>query len=248
MSALGLVKELLPRFVRLPLLRLRAKATLRANADRSPKDIFGEIYQNRAWSAPDDKRYDFDSGPGSAEYYAVPYIDAIREFSAAHNLASVVDLGCGDFRVGRLLAPHFEKYVGVDVVDALIERNRRLYASERIDFLCRDIINEQIPRGDLCLVRQVFQHLSNAQISGVLPKLAQFRYCIVTDSQPLDIDGFRPNLDKPAGVYSTAYFHSGLRLDRPPFNLANVRTFLEIKHAENPELMIRSFLLDFDQR
>jgi hypothetical protein len=46
---------------------------------------------------------------------------------------------------------------------------------------CADIIEDKLPEGDLCLIRQVLQHLSNRQISRVLANCTKFPYLVVTE-------------------------------------------------------------------
>ena len=78
-----------------------------------------------------------------------------------------------------------------------------------------------IPNGDVHLVRQVFQHLSNAEIAHALGRLANSPCLIVTEGQPLESAG-PINPDKPAGGnvrFDTATGRgSGVELDKAPFN------------------------------
>jgi hypothetical protein len=86
--------------------------------------------------------------------------------------------------------------------------------------------SEQLPPAELCLIRQVLQHLSNAQISAILAKLGAFPYVIVTEHQPADQDFIFANVDKVHGPFTRLFSGSGVYLDEPPFNL-NVQLLLE---------------------
>ena len=66
-------------------------------------------------------------------------------------------------------------------------------------------------------VRQVLQHLSNVQISALLPKLARYKYLIVTEHVPRG--PFRPNVDKPMGPGTRLAEASGVVLEACPFGL-----------------------------
>ncbi|MDE3114819.1 MAG: methyltransferase domain-containing protein [Pseudomonadota bacterium] len=154
----------------------------------------------------------------------------------------MVDLGCGDFRVGRLIAPHVERYAGVDVVPELIDHNAKQCAMPNVAFHCLDITRDALPPGELCLVREVFQHLSNAQIRSALTGMRQYRYCIVTEAQSANLAGFRPNRDRPAGTSARSFFGSGIRLDLPPFNMDGVEVLFEIPWPEEKNIVLRSFL------
>src|SRR5690349_14301998 len=66
---------------------------------RSPQHIFSEIYRAKLWGGD---RQDFFSGYGSHDQRAVDmYVDAVAKFLAAIPGAKTVDLGCGDFNVGK---------------------------------------------------------------------------------------------------------------------------------------------------
>ncbi|HWO73694.1 MAG TPA: class I SAM-dependent methyltransferase, partial [Dehalococcoidia bacterium] len=162
------------------------------------------------------------SGSHNAEIVA-PYVRAVTEWLQANGgeRMTLVDLGCGDFAVGSQIAPHVARYVGVDVVAPLIEANNRRFGSDRVRFERRDIVSDDLPEGDVCTIRQVFQHLSNAQIAEVLRKTARYRWLIVTDHES---DRMKvPNLDKPIGSSTRLYLRSGVVLTEPPFNLPRDR-------------------------
>jgi hypothetical protein len=80
-----------------------------------------------------------------------------------------------------------------------------------------DIAADDLPSGDCAIVRQVLQHLSNAEIQLILPKLLNFRYLIVTEHIP---EGdFKANLDIISGQGIRLKKKSGVDLLAPPFNL-----------------------------
>jgi SAM-dependent methyltransferase len=136
----------------------------------------------------------------------------------------VVDLGCGDFSVGHALveqAPHIS-YVGCDIVPDLIAHHAKQHAGDRVQFQEIDIVADALPQGDVCLIRQVLQHLSNDDIKQLLAKLKQYPVVFVSESQPRIIKG-PVNPDKPVG--SGVRFDwrvgvgRGVELDQPPFGL-----------------------------
>src|SRR5262249_7408145 len=95
-------------------------------------------------------------------------------------------------------------------------QNRRKYPE--VDFRVLDAVSDDLPSGDVALIRQVFQHLSNQQVSNILPKLCQYKYAVVTEHVPGSVN-FIPNLDKATGADHRVNFGSGLVLTEPPFNL-----------------------------
>jgi SAM-dependent methyltransferase len=204
----------------------RAKAILRdwQNRGLSAQDVFTKVYAEKMWG---DGSETFYSGPGSNEEAAAPYADFVTRFIAEHQIRSVVDLGCGDFRVGRMITSSGVSFTGVDVVQPLIDENSRRFASETIRFQCLDIVRDALPDGDLCLIREVFQHISNAQISAVLAKLNKYKYVLFTDVQPEDTSGYGINRDKVHGASSRLVHKSCLKLEESPFNVKTVRLVFE---------------------
>jgi SAM-dependent methyltransferase len=218
-------------------------AQLRApNANRPVKDVFSEIYRRNLWGGAPGT---FSSGTGSKSAQAADYANFVNALIKSRGIQKVVDLGCGDYRVGRLLRQHEVSYVGVDIVPDLILRNTREFSNESTTFLCRDIITDDLPEGDLCLVRQVFQHLSNEQITQILKRLATYPLVLVTEHQPAAGLLTAPNLDKPHGPDTRLVEGSGVYLDSGPFNM-EVELVIESR-VEQPVVSegecIRSFLI-----
>ncbi len=160
-------------------------------------DAFSQIYESGLWGG---ERDEYFSGLGSREPRIVgPYVDSVRAFADSfQSKLDAVDLGCGDFSVGAQIRSAFNTYRAYDVVPAVIDQNRRQYDGWNVEFGCIDIVEHPLPPGDVVMLRQVLQHLSNAQIARVVPKLTNYRYLIITEHLPGNAD-FRPNLDMPMG-------------------------------------------------
>ena len=140
------------------------------------------------------------------------------------------------------------RYVGVDVVRPLIDRNNQLFGTRDISFECLDIAKDDLPNGKLCLIRQVFQHLSNANIKAVLPKLEKYKFVLVTEHFPSDTELEIINKDIPSGSDTRVRWKSGVYLDRPPFNVQNSTLFYEFKSdwttdTLNEPTVIRTYLI-----
>ncbi len=160
------------------------------------------------------------SGAGSDHSVTAPFVDVVLRFVRERGINSLVDLGCGDFRVGSQLASSVRSYIGVDIVPNMIAENAKQYGRENVTFLCRDITSETLPFAELCIVRQVLQHLSNRQIAAALANLRQFPFVIVGEHHPAKL--YRPNLDKATDHGTRISFGSGVYLGKPPFELNNL--------------------------
>ena len=195
----------------------------------APKDTFKRIYDRGYWGRSKERGEKYYSGSGSHGGEIVErYISAVSGFlQSLDHKPDVVDLGCGDFAVGTRLRPMCGRYVAVDVVEGLIERNKLRYGKDRVDFRVVDMINDELPDGEVVFIRQVLQHLSNSDIAQVVPKLsAKFRFLILSEHLALS-DGFVPNLDQTRGPdirIDIGKGGSGVVLTEQPFNLKVKRT------------------------
>ena len=234
-----IVKKLVPQSV----LDWRARRIVARQQEyfgsKTAAETFTEIYQNNLWGGDAGEFY---SGSGSDEKYAAKYAATIQKFVSENDIKKVVDLGCGDFRVAsKFVSPEFH-YTGVDVVPNLIEHLQKNYGTETIEFRCLNIVEDELPIGDLCLIRQVLQHLSNLEIAQVLENCRKFKYLIVSEEFPADNSEFQPNKDIAHGLHTRVYFNSAIALDKPPFNLQNVSAILSAETEENT--ILRSFLIE----
>jgi SAM-dependent methyltransferase len=225
--------------------------TKRKDGQLSLKEVFTKIYAENLWQEADASHNgrDFYSGPGSADELARPYADCVNRFIEENNIRSVVDIGCGDFRVGQMIAKPSISYTGIDIVEPVIQDNLARFGTEHVTFRCLDVTIEDLPSGDLCLVREVLQHLSNTEITAILAKLRKYNWAIVTECQPGPIGTFKPNRDKSHGRTSRAAFNSGVVLDAPPFNIPHVKLMLEVpipaclQDEFGKQARIRSFVI-----
>jgi 2-polyprenyl-3-methyl-5-hydroxy-6-metoxy-1,4-benzoquinol methylase len=189
-----------------------------------PRELFRVIYADGIWGSSGDPNEQFFSGTGSHDTsFVETYYAAVEKFVRRFpQMLTVADLGCGDFAIGSRLRPLFSKYTACDVVEPLIERNRQRFASLDVDFRVVDLTTDPLPPADVVIIRQVLQHLSNAQIQAAIAKIPHaYRYLILSEHLPFS-DDFVPNLDKPAGPHTRLDSGgpvSGVVLTAPPFNL-----------------------------
>ena len=179
------------------------------------KEVMDQIYEIKLWGG---KNYDFYSGEGSHRPEILnPYTDVLISFLRSFDKPlAICDLGCGDFNVGKVLVKHTEYYVAVDIVKELIERNKKKFKEPNLEFQCLDLSIDNLPFGDCALLRQVLQHLSNAEVHKILNNLSAYKYVILTEHLP---EGdFEPNKDIISGQGIRLKKNSGLNVLAPPFN------------------------------
>lgn len=202
-------------------------------AGRTSEEIFTEIYERGIWgqSRTGERYY---SGSGSHdEAITGPYIAAVEAFlDSFPEKPDVVDLGCGDFAIGARIKQKCKQYVACDIVPSLIEHHRAAHAGSDVRFEIVNLARDPLPAGDIAFIRQVLQHMSNAEIAAAIPKLkAQYRYLIVTEHVPAG--EFVPNKDKAPGADIRTANGSGVVLTAEPFSLSVIEARLLCEGEEH---------------
>ena len=192
--------------LRLHAWRLRDEVRHRVRGRAHRRQIFERIYDRNLWGDPESA-----SGGGSG----TSATDAIRRELPAvferFGIRSMLDAPCGDFHWMRHVAGTLDHYVGVDIVRDLIERNARLYGTDRIRFACADIVVDRLPRADAVLCRDCFIHLPTRLIRAALEnfRASGVRYLLLTNDRNVEtyhdipIGSFRPvNFTRPPFSFS----------------------------------------------
>lgn len=236
MSIRQLLRPLIPASVREWRWQRRKRIFARDVASLPLGEKFDAIYRGRYWGHSSDGN--LSSGNGTRDYRLTePYIAAVATLLQAFpEKPTVVDLGCGDFEIGRRVRPFAGRYIGCDVSAAIIEQDWARYAGDAgLEFHVLNAVDSPLPGGDVLTIRQVLQHLSNADILQVLPKLQAYPFVVVTEDVP---EGeFTANADHQSGFsVRTIEGNSGVDLAQPPFNLRfkSSRVICEVKNTEAP--------------
>lgn len=163
---------------------------------------FSEIYDRNEWG--------YGSGVGSLPLNNVAYINFIRMFIERNNIQSVVDFGCGDWQFSRFIGWAGVLYTGFDIVEDVIQNNKRYFARETISFHTYTPETD-LPAADLFLCKDMFQHIPNNSIRSYLDMFkARGRFLLITNDDWPD-----------EGRTNTEIVQVGwrpVRLDLPPFS------------------------------
>ena len=225
------LEKLLPPFI----LRWSKFSSWSRWKNKSNQEIFEEIYTNKIWGKSPNSADVFFSGGGSHEADIVSsYVKSVKKFlSSLENKPVIVDIGCGDFNVGKNFLTLATQYVGCDVVPSLIDFNIKTYRRKNLTFIHLDAVKDELPKGEVVIIRQVLQHLSNAQIKSILKKInLNYGYLILTEHLPKE-ENFVANVDIPVGHLIRANVNSGLNIEKPPLNFKakNKKIIDEISHS-----------------
>lgn len=183
------------------------------------KTIFFWIYKLKLWG----RKKGYYSGDGSNIGIPIYSSYILRMIKNMPKPVTILDLGCGDFRVGKTLINDDVRYIGVDVVQGLINHNRKHYQSANVSFYQCDIVNDNLPDADIVLVRQVLQHLDNESIVKILDKIRKYKICLITEHHTRG----NPNEDKTTGF---SIRKGGIHLDKQPFNVG--KAILTVPHND----------------
>jgi SAM-dependent methyltransferase len=190
--------------------------------------VFESIYNKNHWVT--------GSGPGSDPARTVEYRAFLERFIEANSIRSIVDIGCGDWQSSRFI--NFDRiiYHGFDLVPSLIEMNNKRFAAANIKFDLMPPDKASLPRSDLLLMKDVLQHLPDADIHDYVRSLrSKHRFLLLTNSYA-KIDTDR-NQDIQSGDFrcldlsSEPYFISGAYVFQHWGFWEQIRTFLVIGDA-----------------
>jgi len=127
------------------------------------KELFTQYYMENSWNGKESL-----SGPGS-DYEQTKYlIPELQILLNSYKIKSMLDVPCGDFNWMKKVNLNGINYIGGDIVDPMIKRNRKKYADRNISFELINIINDKLPEVDLIMVRDCFVHLPNKDIFTAL--------------------------------------------------------------------------------
>jgi SAM-dependent methyltransferase len=151
-------------------------------------EIFTNIYENNTWgkNSSYDLSYKGTSGDGSTIQYNINYyIPCIKQFIDKYNIKKVIDLGCGDWQSSHLIYQNTNvNYIGYDAYKKICDNNNKNYPQYK--FIHLDFIKDKnlLENGDLCIIKDVLQHLCNKDINDLLEYITtnnKYKYIIITN-------------------------------------------------------------------
>jgi len=176
--------------------------------------VFSEIYRTNAWRDPESV-----SGRGSTLARTNVITSQLPVLLQGLNADSLIDAACGDFNWMRYVDLGSIKYIGVDIVPALIVRNRQLYQTDQRTFVVQDITKDRLPDADVILCRDCLIHLSFKSIKAAISNFKKTRatHLLCTTHSTVT-----ENIDFPDGSWRN------INLLLPPFNFPQpVKLFVE---------------------
>ena len=173
---------------------------------------FTDIYINQKWGGKGTV-----SGNGSTMSYTEAIRAALPEVFIKFDIHSVFDGPCGDFNWMSHVVNNnhmITKYIGGDIVEDMINQLNEKYASDRVEFLKCDIIQDGFPDVDLMICRDCLFHLPNSEIIKFFKNFikSDIKYLLTTTHYPT-LKNVKFNENIPFGNYRL------IDLFAPPFSL-----------------------------
>jgi len=135
-------------------------ARRRFNKVCDTRSIFKEHYETNWWGNAESV-----SGSGSTMEYTASVRKEIPVLVEVFSIKKVFDAPCGDYNWFKDIKWKSDvSYIGGDIVEPLVNKNRTLYETDLTTFVELDISNDPFPKADLWLCRDCLFHLSEHDI------------------------------------------------------------------------------------
>lgn len=183
------------------------------------KEIFTSIYNNYGFGSTESR-----SGPGSTLDETKSIREKLVELINEKNIKSVIDIPCGDWNWMKEIAENFDFYIGGDIVDECVTSNNEKYGSDKIKFLNIDLLTDEIPEGDLLIVRDVIGHYPIEDGDLILKNIlkSKCKYLLTTTTY---------NILNKKSIYKNKTIDVGrhymVNLMENPFNFPKPISFIE---------------------
>ena len=138
------------------------------------RSVFEFIYKHAVWGD--------GSGGGSDIRKTVLYVAYVQAIMDLHNVRTVIDLGCGDWRFSQYLDFGGRNYLGFDIVPTVVAKNIERFGTRNIKFELTDVSTmRNALTCDLLICKDVLQHLSNQNAAIVLENCRAARLALITN-------------------------------------------------------------------
>lgn len=130
----------------------------------SIEEVFSKIYKENYWAYGESV-----SGTGSDANQTNVIISELEKLFQEYEIKSILDAPCGDFNWMNQVNLDGIQYMGIDIVEDLINLNRSAYKQKPgVEFRTVNIITDDLPTVDLILCRDCLVHFSYADIQKAL--------------------------------------------------------------------------------
>lgn len=192
------------------------------------KAAFAAIYKEATWGTNGEGVG--TSGTGSTVASTLIYRTFLQQFLKENDIRSVVDAGCGDWEFSQAIDWTGIDYKGYDIVESVIESNKKNHSKPNIQFFSANIVDTELPPADLLISKHVLQHMPTTDVEKFVKQMKKYKHVLFTNGvHPLNLSA--QNTDISPGGYRE------LDLMSPPFNIPGVKvlTYWDGHHMHQVE-------------
>jgi Methyltransferase domain len=191
------------------------------------KEIFTTIFKKNLWGSSESV-----SGPGSSLTQTRTLIKQLPILIKQLQVKKVLDAPCGDFNWMKEIHHHIKSYIGIDIVEELIDHNKRTYTTENVQFVHCDMTKDPLPKVDLILCRDCLVHFCFDDIRLAINnmKASKSKYLLTTT-----FPNHMRNIDIKTGGWRP------LNLELEPFHFPKpIMLIRELRNKRNQAYMDKS--------
>ncbi|MEM6314162.1 MAG: class I SAM-dependent methyltransferase [Planctomycetota bacterium] len=159
---------------------------------RAADETFEDIFEGKGWGD-----HASVSGPGSTMEGSERLRAELPGLLGELGVKRMLDVPCGDLHWLRSVDLGDVHYIGGDIVEPLIEKNRAEHAAPNREFHVLDLCTDDLPDADLIMVRDCFIHLP---FEMILKALGNIRRSGIRWLLASTFPDCRNNLDIPIGL------------------------------------------------
>lgn len=172
--------------------------------NRPLESVFTYIYANNSWGHPESV-----SGHGSSLAKTVQIRKEIPFLLRKYKIRSVFDAPCGDLNWMKELDLSNVEYIGGDIVQALVRKNKKRYKNFGKKFVKINVISVVPPKSDLILCRDLLIHLPLKDCKEVVNRFIESgsKYLLTTTyiHHPENLD-IKPGAWRPVNLKLPPFF------------------------------------------
>jgi SAM-dependent methyltransferase len=183
------------------------------------RERFSQIYFKNIFGGKESR-----SGSGSDMVQTAEIRRELPKLIQEYGIRTFMDAPCGDWHWMKETALNVERYIGVDIVKPLIEKNRKKFGNGGTSFLCLDLATDELPQADIIFCRDCLVHLTYDQIRKVIAnfKRSNSTYLLTTTfTGRANVELVLENIWRP------------LNLEMPPFNFPKPLKLINEKCTED---------------
>lgn len=170
-SVVCTIKQFIKKYI------LKKGTFINMSASMGLKSKFTEVYDKNLFAGRKSR-----SGEGSDHVQTEIIRREIPKVIKDYNIKTFLDAPCGDWYWMSQTNLGVEKYVGVDIVNSMIEKNQEIYGNSSTSFKSINLTTDPLPSCDLIFSRDCLVHLSYEDALNILKnfKKSGAKYLLTT--------------------------------------------------------------------